>query len=151
VPFTKALLPTAEIDYLLEHDLPSPILHEAFIGPYLVYRFAGADGSPLRLAAITPRSRLLAPAQALAESAIEKMQPGWKEFFTFIAPETILCRTHTPLYYQLERDPDWNGVVAYGRELPSAVVEKKLERGVFGWAVFVKADSGSLELAKSLL
>jgi len=119
IPSSRSHLPQAEVDYILEHELPFPLLHQREIGPYLVYRFSNERGEPKKKAALTPTALRLAPEIGRYEIALERFASGWQKFFDFIAPQTTLCRKASSLYAVLRSDAKWrlvyeNGAVVGG-------------------------------------
>ncbi|MCB0323175.1 MAG: hypothetical protein KDD69_06355 [Bdellovibrionales bacterium] len=150
VPFTKVLLPAREVDYLLEQPMDGALLHERFIGGYLVYRFADGKGRPRKLAAITDRSAFLDQPLAKSEVELETLSPGWKEYFAQLDPKRVLCRIDSTLYQVLTYDRSWELTLLYGfppQSEPAAMLTKK---GAFGWALFSKAAPESVADSESL-
>jgi hypothetical protein len=142
-PITTVLLPAAEVDYLLEDELPFPLLHESAVGPYLQYRFADQAGNPKQLVAMTPAAAQIAPNFAVAEMFLKDLHPGWEKFFTLIAPQTVLCRIGTPLYESLVNNQDWELVFEAKKRVGSGEEETTpSRRSLVSWAVF-RAKTGS--------
>ncbi len=138
LPFTKTLLPVAEVDYLLEEQLDSPVLHDAFVGSYLVYRFSNPDGSPKRTVLLSEVSREINPGLFVSYFAYEKLEKGWEAFFESYAPRTVICQANSLQHALLSKNPRWKLEVAYGQKLPSRAAESLLEKGTFGWLIYTR-------------
>jgi hypothetical protein len=138
IPYTKTLLPAVEVDYLLEHSLRDPVLHDPFVGSYLVYRFASSRGEPARRVVVSEESKYLNQEFFLGNVAFQGLKPGWENYLSSLAPNTILCRTDSIQYAWLKNDPRWHARVAYGVELPSKNAENLLRRGAYGWIIFTR-------------
>ena len=144
IPSSKAFLPQAEIDYILESKLPFPILHESSIGPYLVYRFSNARGEAVHKAALTPRAMALAPEVGRYGIVLDMLSSGWQKFFDYIGPNTVLCRKASAMYAVLQSDPAWKLVFENEAALNS-VSQSEVSRRIpdeYIWAVFLRQEGG---------
>jgi len=135
-PFTDGLLPIAEADYLIEENLKPPLLHNAFVGSYLVYRFANPDGTPKRQVLVSEQSEKLNPEFFESYHSFMALEKGWKSFYSSYAPNVVICRTNSLQRALLSQNPDWKLVLAYGQKFPSQAAESLLEKDTFGWLVF---------------
>lgn len=136
-PVTQAMLPAHETDFMLEKKLPFPLLHEAAVGPYLMYRFTAANGEAEEKIFAAPWTAPLDPASALGDLFLSKLSPGWERNFSRADAQTVLCRCGTPLYYLLSSSRDWRLVFEAGEA--KGAPERVSARFLFSWAVFVRS------------
>ena len=128
------LLPKHEIDYVLEKNLPFPIWHESSVGPYVIYRLADQNGSPKKLAALDWRA-----VSAHPEMFWQEHNGLWRQSFNTFHPATVLVRTNTALFEDLQASPEWKMVIRAGRPTDAEDDGEKIPQ--YGWAVFVAASA----------
>ncbi len=129
VPVDTGLLPVKEIDYIVGGNLSDPFWSESSIAPYVIYRFADADGNPKRKATYDKRSLPDHPEWFAAE-----LRGRASALFT-PPPATILIRADSPLYDTLSVDDRY--VLAFENGEPTPRTDKKpLPR--YAWAVFAR-------------
>ncbi len=131
-PVVPVLLPTQALDFVLDQNLPGPVLHEMAVGGYVAYRFSRV--SPPRLSYIDPRAVFLDPKSAKQESALAKLGDGWRGLFERVPPETVVVRTKTALWELLKRTKGWK--LAYQDSFPTE--DGRVLEIPFGWAVFTR-------------
>ena len=135
MPVLRAALPERELDYVLRQNLPFPLLHDSFIGPYVIFRLSDAEGNPRKLAAVDSRVRQLSPQLAWQEAKLAELGPGWREFRNFVSPKTVLCRSSQALCQALLRDPQWRLALSGGRVVSSSDKGAVGQNDLPGWLV----------------
>ncbi len=139
-PVATAFLPQREVDFLLEKRLPFPVLHEAAIGPYLVYRFTDAAGYPREQALWTPQVLAVNPDLSRIETSIRSIQGEWQKAFELFNPGTVLCRRQSALYELLLRDSSWKLVFKEGRPAHADQARHQARHLTVSWAVFSRQN-----------
>lgn len=110
-PTTKTVVPASLVDRMLEEDAGVfPLVHEAYIGGYLVHRFADAGGVPKFQAMMTEFNRGTQPQWARAEGLLQRGAAGWEWLFEESSAQGALCRVGTPLCELLRHNRSWEPV-----------------------------------------
>ena len=142
-PLIDVYMPRRAVDFILEHQLPGPLLNERAIGPYLVYRFSQLARPDAPKPSFDERLPLFSRELAVAERSLRTLQTGWEKTFSELSPQTVLCRKGSPLWSYLAASLAWT-LVFQEEPIPDAPVDD-IEGGAparpkssFLWMVFTK-------------
>lgn len=114
--------PVAAVDFIIDNNLPKPVLNVFGDGGYLMYRFSDANGNPSMLVPVDGRTNVDNHDVMLKHSAAVRGQLNWKEYLDIVKPETILWRTEGPLVAILKEREDWCQVFQVGTETKGHMV-----------------------------
>jgi len=120
--------PVKAVDFIIEHNLPKPILNSFGDGGYLIYRFSDQHGEPSMLVPIDGRTNVNPKKVMKAFKETLLLSSAWHQYLDIVNPETILWGSDIGLTTLLRELPDWCQVY-------SDVDPKQPE---FGFSVFVK-------------
>jgi hypothetical protein len=123
-PVDNSLLPTRAVDFIVDRNLPHPILNDFGHGGYLIYRFSDRDGNPIEKVAIDGRTNLISHELWQANVAALRGSKNWRKFFEIVKPRTVLWWSDSPLTSLLLERDDWCRVF-------------QSEKGEYGHSVFV--------------
>lgn len=123
---SKTLVPKQAVDFIVDNNLPRPLLHGFNEGGYLLYRFSDKGGIPKEKVIIDGRTNVNNPEVVKEFLAAQYAQASWEKLFDRVQPQTVIWETAMPLSTILNEKPEWC------RVFPA----KKANR----WSVFVKKD-----------
>jgi len=119
-----SLVPKTAVDFIVDNNLPKPLLHGFNEGGYLLYRFSDKAGIPKDKVIIDGRTNVNNSEVVKEFLAAQYAQPKWSKLFERVKPETVIWESNLPLSTILKEKPEWC------RVFPT----KKANR----WSVFVK-------------
>lgn len=132
-PLNPFIIPKYEMDYVAEKGVNSPILHDPKVGPYVLYRMSDERGVPKVLPAVDSRIVSVPAARFASSLRVSGLGLGWREFFDFISPNTVLCRKVDPLCELLGSTNEWKNLYHMNAGILRRGAGKK---GVpLGWAL----------------
>jgi hypothetical protein len=106
-PLSARVIPAAAVDFIQDKDLPGPLLNDFGRGGYLMYRFAGRDGSPGPLVSIDGRTNLIPGDVWKKHQAAQFGKENWREYLDLVKPRTILWSNESPLIAILIASQEW--------------------------------------------
>jgi hypothetical protein len=133
-PVDSSALPQAELEFLKSKPQFMPLLHDSFLGGYVLNRFSDAEGNPVLRAAYDERTLQADPQIAYAARQLEDLGPLWKEVFIRVPPKSVLCSATSPLCALMAKDPQWTKVFEREEIKDGSVSTGPIRR----WQVYVK-------------
>jgi hypothetical protein len=106
-PVHLRLVPKAATDFIVENELPAPILNSFGIGGYIMYRFSNPDGTPRIKVPIDGRTNVNSP--EITKAFVEALQGTykWTDMMDLVKPRTIIWDVEHPLTTILLVHPDY--------------------------------------------
>ncbi len=101
------LAPEKSLNFIKENKLAGPILNSFGDGGYLIYSYAGKDGSPGMLAPIDGRTNVNSEDLMISYTKAWLGVDGWGEYLDAVKPNVILWPTDRPLSSILKEREDW--------------------------------------------
>ncbi|MCB0344385.1 MAG: hypothetical protein KDD66_04685 [Bdellovibrionales bacterium] len=106
-PIAQKVLPEAAVSFVLENNLPDPVLNSFGDGPYLMFRFSDERGVPSRLVSVDTRLESNdAKIVALHDGASQGMST-WREYVRRVNPGVIIWPTSSALSTILSAGTTW--------------------------------------------
>lgn len=115
-PVNKSVVPVDALDFIIENNLPHPILNDFGRGGYLMYRFSTAEGHLQYPVAIDGRTNVTPPVVMEKFEAAFSGRNNWREFVDLVKPATIIWRIDSPLSTILAETGQWQVVYRSGSE-----------------------------------
>ncbi len=111
-PAIDPIIPVDELDFIVKHKLPGPILNEFDTGGYIAYRYLNEDGTTKMQVPIDGRTNVSTPKiMAMYEDAVAGNY-NWKQYLQTVRPNTVLWRIGFPLPWLLLETGKW--CIVYG-------------------------------------
>lgn len=120
-PLLPNSTPEAAADFLLQNNLPDPVLNSFGDGGYLMFRFSGPDGTPHRLVSIDGRTNVNDPLISSLHDAASQGMATWRDYVRRVDPGTIIWPADSAFSEILRNSTAWCSV---------------FDRS--GWAIFVR-------------
>ncbi|MCB0318640.1 MAG: hypothetical protein KDD56_07770 [Bdellovibrionales bacterium] len=124
-PLDLTKTPKNSVDFIIEKQLPDPILNEFGRGGYLIYRFSQLNGNPTKLVAIDGRTNVVPHDVMTKFMNAFTGKANWHEYLDLVNPQTILWRNDSPLISILKNGNEWCRIYQEGSD-------------EFGYSVLVK-------------
>jgi len=114
--------PKEAVDYIINNNLPGPILNIFGDGGYLMYRYSDELGEPKLLVPIDGRTNVNDREVMRKHEKAIAGKLGWREYIEAVNPNVILWRTEGPLTAILLEKPEWKLVHQDGTDDSGHVV-----------------------------
>lgn len=113
---SRETVPQGAVDFILEHQLPRPIMNTFGDGGYLMYRLSNERGEVVAedRVAIDGRTNVNDPEVMVLSQRALNGHVLWHRYVEKIGPQTILWRNQSPLTSILLASGDWCRVYAEG-------------------------------------
>jgi hypothetical protein len=110
----KGVVPNAALDFIIDKDLPHPILNAFGEGGYVMYRLSDSLGNLEHKVTIDGRTNVnpskIAEIQGLAYGG----RLGWHDYLDQVHPQTVIWKNPSPLTALLVGDSKWCRVYCDG-------------------------------------
>lgn len=113
--FSSKRFPSAAVNYLVAHNMPSPIMSPDYWGGYLIYRLY-----PQIKIVIDDRHDFYGEEFLKAYLKMIHLEPGWEEFLQRYQPRCVIVPKDSPLANILAETAGWRPI--YGDDVAVAFV-----------------------------
>jgi hypothetical protein len=106
-PVSHDIIPVEAVDFMIEHNLPHPILNDFGRGGYIMYRYSDEKGNLEHKVPIDGRTNVT-PHEIWEEfhsALFGKL--NWRDYIERVNPQTILWRTESALSSILLNNTEW--------------------------------------------
>lgn len=126
-PLNQEITPVAAVDFILEKNLPHPLLNDFGRGGYVMYRFSDAKGNLEHKVSIDGRTNVGTPELWDNFMAAFNGKENWRDYIEMVKPSTILWPGDSALVSILLESRAW-----------CLVFSSPEEQG--GYSVFLRRD-----------
>lgn len=113
-PVSQEVVPVQALDFIIENNLPRPLLSDFGRGGYVMYRLSAPDGTLTEPVVIDGRTNVTPPDVMTKFRAAFDGRPNWREFVELANPGTILWRSDSPLTTILVESGEWRSIFKSG-------------------------------------
>lgn len=110
----KGYVADGALDFMLEKDLPYPVMNAFGEGGYVMYRYTDAAGNLERKVSIDGRTNVNPELISTDNGAAYSGNLAWRTYFEQVTPETVVWKNPSPLTSLLVLDPQWCRVYCDG-------------------------------------
>lgn len=126
-PISREIVPVESMDFIIENNLPHPILNDFGRGGYVMYRLSNLSGEVEHPVAIDGRTNVTPPDIMEKFKATFDGRHNWRDFVDLVNPGTIIWRIDSPFTTILAETGQWCVVHHSGSDR-------------YGYQVFVRRD-----------
>lgn len=107
VTYDQKITPVAAVDFIIQKNLPRPVLNDFGRGGYLMYRWSNQRGEPSELVPIDGRTNVIPVSVYERGLAFLLAKSEWRAYLDLLEPQTILMRNDSPARTLLKESRDW--------------------------------------------
>lgn len=115
-PLRYSVIPVLALDYILEKELPYPLLNTFGNGGYVMYRHSDQRGElkPEQRVPIDGRTNVMSHEAWTGFSDAFYGRQGWRAYIDLVKPQTILWRRESPFASLVKASREWCEVFTSG-------------------------------------
>lgn len=137
LPLSLGGYPVKAMDFVVDRQLPGPILVDSRFAPYVAYRTSDASGMPSAKPAVDPRTPTLAFDLGRQMTLFERSGQGLDKFLSAAAPRLILCRTESLLCEVAARSAEWRLVFEWFKAVDDPEPLPEALRKGTSWLIYL--------------
>ena len=140
LPLSLGGYPIKALDYIVNENLPGPILTDSRFAPYVAYRTAAADGVPTTKPSVDPRTPSLNLELGNMMSMFERSGRRAEEFLNSTDPGAILCREESLLCELAQLSSAWELKFEWYKSVDDPEPLPQALRKGTSWRIYLPAN-----------